>query len=291
MGDFQQVAGIGTDWTPNSCLMTQDATDTNLYTYTVNIPAFQKYEYKYINGDQSYEVEIVPVESQVGHAFNDNRWIFIDSLDADTTLLAPVMFGANAPAGLTMIRFLVDMTTSSVSANGVHVAGSFQGDNPATDRMYSFVNQVYEIMSYMTTGAYTYKFYNGNTTSDAETVPSTCAVAGNRTISLSADIVLNNVCFSTCTTCFPASIPEIPTVTFASCSPNPFQTSSRLDFNDGSSLHHIRITDMQGRTKRIVQHIQGSSMLIDRNDLQAGLYILTIENEQGERHTLRFAIY
>ncbi|GBL35607.1 hypothetical protein EMGBS15_12020 [Filimonas sp.] len=105
MGDFQAAAGFGADWTPNTCLMMQDAVDTNLYHFTVDVPAFLKYEYKYINGDQSYEVEVIPLESQVGYNFDDNRWIFIDSLSADTTKLPSLVFGANAPLGLNMIRF------------------------------------------------------------------------------------------------------------------------------------------------------------------------------------------
>ena len=34
--------------------------------------------------------------------------------------LAPVLFSQNAPQGLKAVRFLVDMTQETVSANGAH---------------------------------------------------------------------------------------------------------------------------------------------------------------------------
>ncbi|GBL35606.1 hypothetical protein EMGBS15_12010 [Filimonas sp.] len=101
---------------------------------------------------------------------------------------------------------MVDLTCQPYNSNGVHVAGTFQGNDPSTDRMYSFGNNVFEIISYMVAGSYTYKFYNGNTGIDAETVPSGCATSGERPINLTNDIVLSNVCFSSCGTCYPTLV-------------------------------------------------------------------------------------
>ena len=72
-GDFQALAGFpGGDWTSNETVCTQEGTST-IYSVIVDIPAFAKYEYKFVNGDQFYEVEFVPVESRVGYDFDDNR--------------------------------------------------------------------------------------------------------------------------------------------------------------------------------------------------------------------------
>ncbi|MBK8686725.1 MAG: hypothetical protein IPN26_18020 [Bacteroidetes bacterium] len=46
----------------------------------VDLPAFAKYEYKFLNGDQGYEVEVVPEESRANYNLSDNRWIYVDSL-------------------------------------------------------------------------------------------------------------------------------------------------------------------------------------------------------------------
>lgn len=290
VGDFQAIAGYGPDWTPNTCPMTQDPTDTNLYHFTVDIPAFAKYEYKYLYGDQLYFPEIVPLESQVGYNFDENRWIYVDSLDADTLHLAPVLFSGNAPAGLNMIRFLVDMTTSAVSPNGVHVAGSFQSNNPATHRMYSFQNNVYEIISYMTLGNYTYKYYNGNSTTDAETVPTACATSGERTISLAADIVLSNVCFSSCSTCYPSLVSTMNKESDIRLYPNPVPDMASIEFNDQSLRHDLSITDISGRQVFNQQNITDQIYKLSVSSFKPGLYTLTIENANGTRNSRKLIV-
>ncbi|MFN5621346.1 MAG: hypothetical protein ACK478_08590, partial [Flavobacteriales bacterium] len=84
-GDFQALLGLENgDWQSNTLLMEQQS-DTNLYSVVLQLPAFRKYEYKFVNGDQFYEVEFVPWESRVGYDFNDNRWLYLDSLSNDTT--------------------------------------------------------------------------------------------------------------------------------------------------------------------------------------------------------------
>ena len=55
-GDFQTEAGYPTDWDAEATTLTKEGS-TNIYSVTVNIPAFRKYEYKYVNGDKFYEVE------------------------------------------------------------------------------------------------------------------------------------------------------------------------------------------------------------------------------------------
>src|SRR6185436_15682419 len=109
-GDFQTLAGFaGGDWMPGTTPMTQETGDTNIYSIVVDIPAFTKYEYKVINGDQWYEAEFVPLESRVGYNFNDNRWLWVDSLSNDTTFVGALLFSGNAPAGLKLLRVVVDM--------------------------------------------------------------------------------------------------------------------------------------------------------------------------------------
>ena len=71
MGDFQQVAGFSNgNWQPNTTQCTQEGSST-IYSVVVDIPANAKYEYIFLNGDQSYEVEFVPVICRVGYNFDD----------------------------------------------------------------------------------------------------------------------------------------------------------------------------------------------------------------------------
>src|SRR4051812_22600711 len=85
MGDFQVAAGYSSDLCPNCTPLTQETGDTNIYSIVVDIPAFAKYEYVFLNGDQGYDAEFVPDDSRVGYNFDSNRWIYVDSLADDTT--------------------------------------------------------------------------------------------------------------------------------------------------------------------------------------------------------------
>jgi hypothetical protein len=206
MGDFQTIAGFsGGDFNAATTLCNQQGT-TTIYSVIVDLPAFQKYEFKFVNGDQSYEAEFVPEKARVGYNFDDNRWIYVDSLSNDTSSIGDVMFGGTSPAGLTLVRFIVDMQNETVSSNGVHVAGNFQGTDPAKTRLYSFGNNIYEIIAYTNLSSLQFKYYNGKIAANTETVPGSCATSGNRTHAASADSILTTICFSSCNACIPSGI-------------------------------------------------------------------------------------
>ncbi len=291
MSDFQAIAGLGGDFTPDGALMTKDLTDTNIYYLYVDIPAFAKYEYKYVNGDQSYEVEVVAEKAQVGYNFVDNRWIYIDSLANDTTILPAFLFGQSSAAGQTMMRYIVDMTLQTVSANGVHIAGDFQGWDPATTRLYSFGNSAYEIIVYGTQGnTYQYKFYNGNAVANTETVPGACAVNSNRQMVLGGDTVASKVCFSACSTCYPAAVTDSKYEVANTLYPNPMSDFTYIEFNDNSKLHHILISDLSGRNILSYNNIKDSKLRIAGSQLTHGIYIISILDETGKRTTHKLSV-
>lgn len=240
-GDFQDEAGFTTDWDPGITPMTQVGS-TSIYSIVVDIPAFRHYEFKYVNGIFGYEVEFVPQQSRVIYQFNDNRWIYIDSLANDTQVVAPVIFGTNAPSKKHLLRFRVDMQNAgAVSLKGVHVAGNFQGTaDPSKCYMYSFDGKVYEYITYVDTGIpafqHEFKYYNGNTLGNSESVPLACAnVNSNRYALIATDSLLNVVCFSSCTACSGNGVSEFSEAGI-SVYPNPskgvFQVSG-FKFNTG----------------------------------------------------------
>jgi alpha-amylase len=214
-GDFQVAAGFAADWDPSTTAMTQEVSDPSIYSVVVNIPAFKKYEFKFVNGIFGYEVEFVPAQSRVGYQFNDNRWIYIDSLSNDTQVVSPVIYSQNAPAKKHLLRFRVDMrNVATVDPKGVHVAGNFQGFDPSKIYMYSFDGDIFEYIAYVDTGIPTFdhefKYYNGNTAGTSEAVPLVCAnVSGNRAVKITSDSVLSAVCFAGCSPCVGNSIAEI----------------------------------------------------------------------------------
>jgi alpha-amylase len=289
-GDFQAAAGFGTDWDPATTLMTQEAS-TNIFSVIVDIPAFAKYEFKFLNGAASYALEFVPEESRVQYNFNDNRWIYVDSLMNDTLMIAPVLFSGNAPVGKYLLRFRVDMQSVTVDPAGAHVAGAFQNWNPASTQLYSFDGAMYEYITYVDTLSVAiqqeFKYYNGNAAAASEVVPGSCATAnGNRGVYVPKDTVLESICFSYCSSCATIGIGEELVENDLRVYPVPAENSVTVEFTDGKTTHEIILRDMAGRVVRTYAAINGDQLEIQRGDLVAGIYFVTVDsggNEPGVR--------
>jgi len=207
------VAGSFQGWNPGSTPLTLES--GNIYSTFIDAPANQVIEFKFINGNAWSKSEGVPSLNQVGNqtngGSNDNRWFYVDSIANDTSVIPAIVFSGNAPAGKFAVRFAVDMQLQTVGSNGVHIAGSLQGWNPASTSMANLFNnnKVYEWIAYLDSGSYEYKFVNGNSwnsPSEPENIPSTCNVNGNRGISVNSN-TSTKVCFGSCTSCPTAPIP------------------------------------------------------------------------------------
>lgn len=215
-GSFQKAAGAPDDWQPGATALSNGGSG-DIYSVVVDIPAKKVYEFKFINGNSwnSPEPEDVPAINQVGSpanaGTNGNRWLYVDSLADDTTVLPAILFGGEAPANQFAVRFAVDMQKeASVSTDGIHIAGSVQGWDPATTTMSNLFNnnKVYEWIGYLAAGSYEYKFVNGNAWGSDESIPSSCAVNNNRGLSVSASEALAKVCFGSCVACPTAPLPR-----------------------------------------------------------------------------------
>ncbi len=279
-GDFQSFAGYGLDWQSNTTLMTQEVNDTNIYTVVVNIPAFKKYEFKYFNGDQFYEAEYVPIPSRVLYQYIDNRWLYVDSLANDTSFVGAIPFGGTAPVGKRLLRFRVDMQNETLNAAGAHVAGDFQTWSTVNTMLYSFDTMVYEYIAYVDTNTinYTFKYLNGITNGDYETIIGACAdVSGNRTIAVVMDTMLDVVCFNYCAACISTvSIDEHKADASAVLWPNPTDDYSTLEFGDAEAMHLVTITDIAGREVRTYPEYVGASLRIEKGELEKGIYFVNI---------------
>lgn len=268
VGDFQSEAGLGADFAQLTPMVHESG---SIYSLIVTIPAFRKYEYKFANGDLFYEVEFVPVESRVGYDNVDNRWMYVDSLQNDTSFAGAILYGGNAPAGLNLVRPLVDLTAAgSISANGVHLAGSFQSWSTTKNRMYSFETNSYETIFYVAAGTYEYKFYNGNSASNSETVPSSCATNGNRKVIVSGDIIPDPVCYSSCAACLGTSLKEQNAASSMLLYPNPSTDKVTVSFKEGSQSRHLLLTDLTGKTVRTYANVSEDSFSIDRSAASGG---------------------
>ncbi len=224
VGDFQSQAGLGANWDPATASLTKEG-NTNIYSIVVAIPAFRVYQYRFVNGDQTYDAEFVPEESRVGYIgadLVDNRWLYVDSLANDTAFAGAILYGANAPAGKMLVRYRLNTNHMGVvPANGFHVSVSYQSYDAAQNRLYAFSNGVFEIINYVSAGTYGYVYINGNTSTLAETVPGSCAVSGKRSITVSKDTVLTLVCFGECADCQDVGIAKYGSTGAFKLYPNP----------------------------------------------------------------------
>ena len=204
--DGVHVAGNFQGWDPAATPMTDNGDGTWSYTFTSDTAA--SYQYKFVNGNAWGSDEAVPGACAV----DNNRGITVDGMMGDVS--AEACFGNCAACGLTTVRFRVDMANEEVSPFGVHVAGSFQGWDPAgtelTDPDGDMVYETIQSFEADSTGQVVFKFINGNDWSDVnELIDVACGdESGNRVLVLdAADIVLSAnesgspYCFNSCGSC------------------------------------------------------------------------------------------
>ncbi|MDI1355590.1 MAG: T9SS type A sorting domain-containing protein [bacterium] len=285
VGDFQAIAGLGADWDPGTALLSQEGSSA-IYSLIVNLPAFRKYEYRFTNGNQTYESEFVPEESRVGYNFVDNRWLFVDSLLNDTSLAGSILYGGNAPMGKTLIRYKVDMRTAgAISPLGIHIGTSYQSTafDPTKIRLYSFGDGIYEMINYVENSTYAFKYHNGNTFNTAETVPPGCSVNGYRSIVVTKDTVLPLVCFSSCSTCLGLGLKQNTGALHPlKLRPNPAKDLLKIEY-DFLEPFSLSITDLCGKLVLSCSEIHSTST-VDIKDFPPGIYLvrLTTKNTRTQ---------
>jgi hypothetical protein len=275
-GNFQELLGFpGGDWNPGSTTMARMGT-SDMYFVTLNMPAFRKYEYKVVNGNQFYEAEFVPEMSRVGYEFNDNRWIYVDSLNTDTTLLPAILFGGNAPAGQKMMRIYVDMSQNP-SAEKVYVSGTFNGFSENASRLYSFGNNLYETMVYNTAGVQAWKF---RTPQGLENLSGTCTNAeGNRFFDLQTDTLLDQPCYQSCQACVTSLASALPNQKNLAIASNNLGLQVQTDA-DGQ----LQILDLQGRRLTIADVYTGENQV---RFTSKGLYLVQFQGNGASTFTSR----
>lgn len=204
--DGVHVAGNFQGWDPGATPMTDNMDGTWSYSFSSDTAA--TYHYKFINGNAWGSDEGIPGAC----AFDGNRQIMVDGAMGDVS--STVCYNSCAACGMTTVRFRVDMSNEDVSPFGVHVAGSFQGWDPAgTELTDPDGDMVYESIQYFDAADLTeveFKFINGNTWADPnELIDGECGnESGNRVLALdsenivlAADATGGAYCFNACSAC------------------------------------------------------------------------------------------
>ena len=105
----------------------------------------------------------------------------------------------------TTVTLTVDMSNEMVSADGVHVAGNFQGWDPGATPMTDNGDGTWShTFTSDSAATYQYKFINGNAWGvDEQGIPADCAFDGNRQIEVDGMMgeASSSACFNSCNAC------------------------------------------------------------------------------------------
>lgn len=288
VGDFQ-------GWDTDSTAMTD--TGNGIYAVIVSLAENSSHQYKFINGNTWEGEEIVPAECGVDNGSGGfNRIVDLGTAD---TLLQAVCFSScepcPTPPSTSLVTFRVDMQEQTVSSEGIHLAGNFQSWDPASTPMVNLSGGIYETSLLLTEGyAAEFKFINGTTWSEAESVPSECGVDDgnggfNRYFTIPVnDTVTGDVCFNKCGLCN-VGMNEIRKEEFVGY-PWPNPTSSLLNINchlDAEACITIRTFNNYGQEVLPLQQSDspaGTQLIsVDAKDLSAGVYSLRITIDEKGR--------
>lgn len=292
-GDFQIAAGYPMDWDCGSTTLSQEGA-TAIYSIVLDIPAFKKYEFKFVNGDQGYETEYVPDEIRVGYDFNDNRWMYVDSLSNDTTFVGALQFGLTSPAGKYAVRYKVDMSSVSTTTNGVHLSTNYNAFSTVKTTMYSFTTNtlpnVYEVINYVDAGTYDFNFVNGNSVSDKESmVPGSCSNAGVRYLNVTKDTVLSEICFNACVACALTGIKEVATQNDFTLFPNPAKNNLKIT-SEKAFISSVEIYTLTGKIILSEKLQFENTYTITNLELASGLYIVKITDDNNQQENIKLII-
>ena len=182
------------------------------------------------------------------------------------------------------ITFRVDMTQQSVSTSGVHLVTDYNAWNPTSFQMNSIGNGIYEYVLEVPEGtSLFYRFANGINSTDAESVPVSCAVMATdgafaRLLNAeSEDVVLSTVCFGECTACIPENVTNINAGNWG-VFPNPVNKGDRVNARIAEAGYYdVQVRDI----KNSIVHTSKEYLNSGVNELpfqfqHTGNYIVTL---------------
>ncbi|MFN3529998.1 MAG: T9SS type A sorting domain-containing protein [Bacteroidia bacterium] len=190
-------------------------------------------------------------------------------------------------AGVTLVgvTFQVDMSRETVSTDGIHIAGNFQGWNPSGTPMTDQGNGIWSVtVNLPVDSTYEFKFINGNQWGPGfdESVPAACAQNGNRFVVVDTTAITTPlVCFGRCEACG-VSVFEAGAFDRAiRLYPNPANNEAYIayEFEQYSKLY-VEVYDAFGKViHRVVEDAATSGAVkLETNSWAAGLYMIRIHN-------------
>ena len=287
-----EVNGLWNNWCGN-CNPLTDANGDGIWTTTLPLPVGTTQEYKFSADAWTIQEQNNPAAPCTnGNATYTNRVLVIPATD---TVLSVVCWSQCTACDVDVtlkVNMAWEVANNAISANGVHVAGDFQGWSPSTTPMTDANNDgIYEVtVTVPANSSIQYKFINGNAWGADESVPSACVVPTtmNRGASFTyGDSTLNPVCFGKCTDCA-ASLGE--SLQNVSLFPNPTRGQFNLARMDAATEVEVSVLDLQGKVLTVAKWNEGVETLsIDLSSFANGVYMVRMTSDEGSR-TMRVSV-
>lgn len=279
-GDGVFVVGDFNNWDPQATMMSEF--QPGVYQAVGVVNSGTTIQYKFLNGPDFAGEEAVPGDCGVSNGFGGFNRSF--TAGSDNEIIPVVCFGGCADCtagGNVSVTFVVDMSQQTVSAEGIHIAGSFNGFSPTASAMTEVSPGVYHFTASISPNTEVlYKFINGNEFAFVESVPFECGVDDgfggfNRTFTAPNNAVqLNEVCFGSCVDCTVNM--EEEALANPAVYPNPASQLIRIRGNAAGNRTAI-VTDCTGREVMRIAGVNADERVADVSSLSAGLYVLRFE--------------
>jgi hypothetical protein len=225
-----------------------------------------------------------------------------------------IAFATTAMAQNYNVYFAVDVSAlAAVDSTGIHMAGNFAGASGGTASLPDWDpasgaledadgNGVWQILVSLPAGDYEFKFINGNGWGDNEgqsgtALDATCSNTDpngniNRTITISGDTVVGPFIYDACTiSAMILNATNVSTAATMILAPNPMvDHAAILLSNPNNEVFNMTMTNMMGQVVRTENNINTNVINIEKADLVAGVYFVTLQNEAGAKITKKLII-
>ncbi|MCB9299741.1 MAG: T9SS type A sorting domain-containing protein [Lewinellaceae bacterium] len=271
-----------------------DEDGDGVWSATISLATLDTIGYAFVNGDiDPANIESVPDECGLPSGFGFNIRPLIN-LEIEDVTLDPVCFDrcTNCPA--VSVTFNVDMAKvaewGAVSPEGVHLAGSFQGWDPAATPMADNGDGTWSYTTLLAPGTEVqYQFINGNAIGQEEkNVTADCGIengAGsfNRILVLGDEAVSTPFyCFDFCVTCGLVATDEQALQAGVKVFPNPAKGLLNVDIElqEEAKYLHIRLVNTLGQVvySRDFGRLKQENIEIDVANLPSGAYLIQVSD-------------
>lgn len=280
-----EVNGVFNGWC-GGCAPMSDVNGDGVWELVISLQP-GTYEYKYANDSWAGQETLLPGSSCTITTGNfTNRTITV-SQDA---VLPIVCWGTCSACGVNNgpfnVTFKVDMNLSGQTFTTPEVNGIFNGwcggCAPMSD---SNSDNIWEITIPLQADTLEYKFaYDSWAGQETLTAGTSCTFTTNgftnRSIIVSADTVLEAVCWASCSPCATGIESSEKSIKGITAFPNP--ANDRLFLNGSSAVGStsVRIFNCIGSLVASRQFQSLSNASVDISDLKNGVYFIEIENNQ-----------